>query len=352
MFEQYVEKPAKWLEADGAEAAVVISSRVRLARNIADHQYPDRADSDVHSRVKEFVQEALDSSGLLDKGALYESETVSELDRSFLIERHLISPEFMRTRTNRAIYISTDGAVSIMINEEDHLRIQSFRSGLEIRTAMENAEKIDNKLGEKLEYDYSNDYGFLTSCPTNVGTGLRASVLIHLPGLVLTNEIDAVISQITKLGLAVRGFYGEGTDVLGNLFQISNQTTLGRSEEDIIGSLEEVSRQLIGHEENARTTLIRDAGEEIKDKIWRAYGILKHARVLSSEEAMNLLSAVRLGVAMGILDMLPLKLVNEIMLLIQPAHLQKLLNEELSPSERDNRRAELVRHKFADRTLE
>ncbi|MCK4656771.1 MAG: ATP--guanido phosphotransferase, partial [candidate division Zixibacteria bacterium] len=249
MFEQYVEKPARWLEADGAEAAVVVSSRVRLARNIAGHQYPDRADSDVHCRVKEFIQEALNSSGLLDEGTLYESETVSELDRSFLIERHLVSPEFMRAKTNRAIYISKDESVSIMINEEDHLRIQSFRSGLEIKSAMENAEKIDSELGEKLEYDYTNDFGFLTSCPTNIGTGLRASALIHLPGLVLTNEIDAVISQITKLGIAVRGFYGEGTDVLGNLFQISNQTTLGRNEEDIIGSLEEVSRQLIGHED-------------------------------------------------------------------------------------------------------
>jgi len=349
MFEQFVEKPARWLEADGNEAAVVISSRVRLARNIANLQYPGRATPDVHSRVKDFIQTALDSGGLLNTGTLYDSQAVNELDRSFLIERHLISPEFMREKADRAIYISADESVSIMINEEDHLRIQSFQSGLEIKAAMENAEKFDSEIGGKLDYDYSNDYGFLTSCPTNVGTGLRTSVLIHLPGLVLTNEIDAVISQITKLGLAVRGFYGEGTDVLGNLFQISNQTTLGRKEEDIIGSLEEVSRQLIGHEENARTTLIRDAGEEIKDKIWRAYGILKHARVLTSEEAMNLLSAVRLGVAMGILDMLPMRLVNEIMLLIQPAHLQKLLNKQLSPSDRDGKRAELVRSRFAHR---
>lgn len=349
MFEHLMEKPARWLEADGSEAAIVISSRVRLARNIAGLQFPGLASPDVHAQVKEFIQTALKNEGLLHDGTLYDSESISDLDRGFLIERHLISPEFMRIRNNRAIFISSDESVSIMINEEDHLRIQSFRSGLDIKSAMENAERIDNEIGKKLDYDYTSDYGFLTSCPTNVGTGLRASVLIHLPGLVLTNEIDQVIGEITKVGLAVRGFYGEGSDVLGNLFQISNQTTLGRTEEDITSSLEEVTMQLIGHEENARKTLIRDASEEIKDKIWRAYGILKYARVLSSEEAMNLLSAVRLGVAMGILDMLPMRLVNEIMLQVQPAHLQKLLDEQLSPSERDGKRASLIRSKFADR---
>jgi protein arginine kinase len=349
MFEQLVQKPARWLEADGTEAAVVMSSRIRLARNIAELQYPGRAEQDVHSKVKDFVRMALTSGGLLNSGTLYDSESVSELDRSFLIERHLISPEFMLVRANRALYVSADESISIMINEEDHIRIQSFRSGLEIRSAMQRAELVDNEIGKMLDYDFTNDYGFLTSCPTNVGTGLRSSVLIHLPGLVLTNEVDDVISQITKVGLAVRGFYGEGSEVLGNLFQISNQTTLGRTEDDIIGSLEKVTRQLIGHEENARRTLFRDASDEIKDKIWRAYGILKHARVLTSEEAMNLLSAVRLGVSMGILDMLPMRLVNEIMLLIQPAHLQKLLREQLPASERDSKRAELVRSKLADR---
>lgn len=349
MFESLVRRPARWLEADGAEAAIVLSSRTRLARNVANLHYPGKASSEMQARVKDFVRLALGNRGLLQTGTLFDSEPVSDIDRDFLIERHLISPEFMRDRQNRALFIQNDESVSIMINEEDHLRIQAFQSGLEIRSAMEKAEKVDSELGATLDYDYSKDYGFLTSCPTNVGTGLRASVLIHLPGLVLTNEIDGVITQISKVGLAVRGFYGEGTDVLGNLFQISNQTTLGRQEEDIISSLEDVTRQLISHEENARMTLIRDAGDEIKDKIWRAYGILKHARVLSSEEAMNLLSAVRLGVAMGILDMLPMRLVNEIMLLIQPAHLQKLLGEELGASDRDGRRADLVRERLMGR---
>jgi protein arginine kinase len=322
---------------------------VRLARNISGLRYPGRATPDSQSEVKDFIGMALHDRGLADEGAVYESENMCRLDRDFLIERHLISPEFLMETHARAVYISSDEAISIMINEEDHVRIQSFQSGLEVRMAMANAGRVDNELNQKLDYDYSSSYGYLTSCPTNVGTGLRASVLIHLPGLVLTNEIDAVISQITKVGLAVRGFYGEGSEVLGNLFQISNQTTLGRTEEDILGLIEDVTRQLIGHEENARRTLIRDAGEEIKDKIWRAYGILKYARVLTSEEAMNLLSAVRLGVAMGILDMIPMRLINEIMLLIQPAHLQKHLNKELSPSDRDSKRAALVRMRLAER---
>jgi protein arginine kinase len=235
-----------------------------------------------------------------------------------------------------------------MVNEEDHLRIQALASGLEIQKAMRIAENLDAKLGETLSYDYNNDYGFLTACPTNCGTGMRASVLIHLPGLVLTREIDKIISQITKLGLTVRGFYGEGTDVLGNLFQISNQTTLGRTEQDIVDSIQQICRQMIEHEENARQILVRDAPDEIKDKIWRAYGILKHARVLTSEETMNLLSAVRLGMALGVLDMIPLTLMNEILVLAQPAHIQKSSMEKLDSSERDAKRAELIRSKLAD----
>lgn len=232
MFEDLVQKPAKWLEADGEESSIVVSSRVRIARNIANLEYPGRASSDIRSRAKDFIQMALQEKGFFEIGKLYDSQNIPDLDRHFLIERHLISPEFMSDRDNRAFYIRNDESASVMINEEDHLRIQTFQSGLETVQAARLAELIDGQLGERLEYDYNKDYGFLTSCPTNVGTGLRASVLIHLPGLVLTNEIDAVISQITKVGLAVRGFYGEGTDVLGNLFQISNQTTLGRKEED------------------------------------------------------------------------------------------------------------------------
>jgi protein arginine kinase len=347
MFEGLIGHTASWLKADGRDAAIVVSSRVRLARNIQNMLYPNKSSADESDKVREYIRKALEKKGLLDNGQFFHSEDIDELDRKFLIERHMISPEFLTNRISRGLYITDEEDISIMINEEDHLRIQALVSGMEIKNAMEIAEEVDARLGQILSYDYDGDYGFLTSCPTNCGTGMRASVLIHLPGLVLLREIDKIIENITKLGLTVRGFYGEGTEVLGNLFQISNQTTLGRTEQDITDSLEQVTHQLIEHEENARRILIRDAPDEIKDKIWRAYGILKHARVLTSEETMNLLSAVRLGMALGVLDMIPLTFLNEILILAQPAHIQRLFGEDLSPSERDAKRAELIRGKVS-----
>jgi protein arginine kinase len=246
------------------------------------------------------------------------------------------------------IYISPDEEKAIMVNEEDHLRIQTLCSGLALREALASAMAVDNELGETLEFDYDTDFGFLTSCPTNVGTGMRASILIHLAGLVLTKEIDAVIDHINKLGLVVRGFYGEGTDVWGNLFQVSNQTTLGRSENDIAESLEKVTRQIIEFENKARERLVAEARDEISDKVWRAYGILKHARVLTSEETMNLLSAIRLGVALEIFDRMSIRMVNELLLLSQPAHMQKYFGEPLEAAQRDAARASLVRERLAE----
>jgi protein arginine kinase len=348
MFDDFINKTPSWLQADGSDPAVVVSSRVRLARNIQNMLYPGRGSDEEIEGVREFVHSALKKDSMLEKGNFVQAEEMTELDRRLLIERHLISPEFLATRSSRAIYITDKEDTSIMVNEEDHLRIQALTSGLNIQTAMDIADEIDEKLGETLAYDYDNDYGFLTSCPTNCGTGMRASVLIHLPGLVLTHEIDKIIEKIAKLGLAVRGYYGEGTEVLGNLFQISNQTTLGRKEQDIIDSLEQITRQLIEHEENARRILVRDAPDEIKDKIWRAYGILKYARVLTSEETMNLLSAVRLGMALGVLDMIPLTLLNEILVQAQPAHIQKLAGKNVSASERDAKRAELIRTRLSE----
>ena len=348
MFEGMTEKTASWLKADGNDSAIVVSSRVRLARNIQNMMYPARSSPEESDNVREFVRTALEKASILNVGEFYKSEEISSLDRKFLIERHLISPEFFTDRLSRALYITDSEDTSVMVNEEDHLRIQALASGMDIQKAMSIAESIDHRLGDTLAYDYDSDYGFLTSCPTNCGTGMRASILIHLPGLVLTREIDKVIEQITKLGLAVRGFYGEGTEVLGNLFQISNQTTLGRTENDILESIQQITRQMIEHEENARKVLVRDAPDEIKDKIWRAYGILKHARVLTSEETMNLLSAVRLGMALGVLDMIPLTLLNEILVLAQPAHILKKYGTDLSSSERDAKRAELIRGKLAE----
>ena len=233
-----------------------------------------------------------------------------------------------------------------MINEEDHLRIQALSNGLNAEGSLEVADMYENELGNFLEYDYDADFGFLTACPTNVGTGLRASVLIHMPGLVITKDIDRIITKISKMGVVVRGFYGEGTDVLGNLFQISNQRTLGVSEKETLDLVTNVTRSIVENEAKARERLMDEASDQIEDKIWRAYGILKYARVLTSEEVMNLLSAVRLGIAIGIIDFIEIPLINEILLLSQPAHLQKYYSEEMSADRRDFVRAEMVREKL------
>ncbi len=348
MFDDMTDNLSSWLTGEGTDSMIVLSSRVRLARNIKGQTFPTHADEESRLQVVSFVESAIRSSRELQSGSFHRSASIDDLDRSFLIERHLISPEFMRPESESAIFISPDERVAIMVNEEDHLRIQTMSPGLSLTTALNQAMRIDDDLARTLEFDFDTDFGYLTSCPTNVGTGLRASVLIHLAGLVLTKEIDSVIDHITKLGLVVRGFYGEGSDVWGNLFQISNQTTLGRSESDITEALHKMTRQIIEFENQSREQLVTQAGNEIADKIWRAFGILKHARVLTSEEVMNLLSAIRLGVALEIIENVTLETINRMLILSQPAHLQKYVGEALEPADRDIARANMVREMLAD----
>jgi len=347
MFEEMAKKPVGWLQGDGDEASVVLSTRIRLARNIAGFAFPNSADTETREKLLEYFESAHKKSDFLRKGEFYRADGIDRTNSSFLVERHLISPTMLDRLEGAGVYIAPSEKVSIMVNEEDHLRIQAITAGLEMDRTMELAAQFDNEVGRLLEYDYDSDFGFLTACPTNVGTGLRASVLIHLPGLVLTRDIEKVIQKISKMGLAVRGFYGEGTDVLGNLFQISNQTTLGQSETDILEAIERVTRIIISDEAAARTRLKDEAYDHICDKIWRAYGILKYARVLSSEEIMNLLSAVRLGLAMNIIKSLSIQTINEILLLSQPAHLMKFYDEDMDADRRDIVRAEMVREKLA-----
>jgi protein arginine kinase len=347
MFEQMAKAPAGWLSGDGDESFVVLSTRVRLARNIAGIRFPSTADPKTREKVLEYFDSAVRQSDFLQRGQFYRTEGIDRTTGSFLVERHLISPAMMERLEGAGVYISGTEQVSIMVNEEDHLRIQAITPGLEMDRTMELASQFDNEIGRLVEYDYDSDFGFLTACPTNVGTGLRASVLIHLPGLVLTREIESVIQKVAKMSVAVRGFYGEGTDVLGNLFQLSNQMTLGQSEADILESIERVTRIIISDEAEARARLKEEAYDHICDKIWRAYGILKYARVLSSEEVMNLLSAVRLGLAMEIITDVSIATVNDILLLSQPAHLMKYFNEEMDTDRRDIVRADMVRQKLA-----
>lgn len=346
MFEEMAKSPAAWLSGKGKDALVVLSTRVRFARNVAGCKYPPAADLETKKRIVGYFDSTVTRSKMLGMGKYYNAGDISNWDRDFLIERHLISPLFLNGELSKSLYLGPDEKVSIMVNEEDHLRIQALSAGLDPKGAFDLASSYDVEIGRYLEYDYDQDFGYLTACPTNAGTGMRASVLIHLPGLVLTKEIDNVIKYITRSGLIVRGFYGEGTDVLGNLFQISNQNTLGIAEEEILGQINRIAREIIEKEALARQRLIDEAADMIEDKIWRAYGILKNARVLTSDEVMNLLSAVRLGHAMKIIDFLDITLINEILLLSQPAHLQKYYGSEMDSNRRDFVRAQMVREKL------
>jgi len=343
MFEQMAKNPAAWLSGKGNESLVVLSTRVRLARNIAGCLYPGSANTETKQRVVSYFDSVRERSKTMNEGLYFKAPEFTELDKNFLIERHLISPAFLNGDLSKALYIDTSERVSIMVNEEDHLRIQGLAPGLDPRGAYKLAGKFDKEISKHLEYDFDDDFGFLTACPTNAGTGMRVSVLIHLPGLVLTREIEKVISRITRTGLVVRGFYGEGSDVLGNLFQVSNQNTLGVSEDEIIELIDRVTKEINEHEAAARKRLMDEAADMMEDKIWRALGILQNARMLTADEAMNLLSAVRLGHAMKIINFLDVTLINQILLLSQPAHLQKYYGSEMDPNKRDFVRAQLVR---------
>ncbi len=336
-------QPAPWLSGEGPDSFVVLSSRIRLARNISDFPFPPAADSDSREKVLNFISPAFSKIPLLENGNFFQTSEIDGLSQKFLMERHLISPEFVRGGSGRGLYIEQEEKISIMLNEEDHIRLQVISSGMSLSECWDIADKVDNEMSELVEFDFNDKFGYLTSCPTNVGTGLRASILIHLPGLVLTRKIDDIIGSISRVGLVVRGFYGEGTDVLGNLFQISNQTTLGRTEDEIIDSLVKVSRTIIESEQNAQEELMTDAPEQIEDKVWRSYGILTHARVLTSNEVMNLLSALRLGLSLGLIDKFSNRELNELLIVTQPAHLQKYIGKEMDNNERDMIRADLVR---------
>lgn len=333
----------EWLRGSGPDAEIVISSRVRLARNVSDIPFPAKADVKEKAALLNLIDKVIDNSKFLTEALFLRLNQLDELDRQFLVERHLISREHAQGEVGSAVIIGKRELLNIMVNEEDHLRLQVLHSGFQLQESWSLINELDNDLEKKLNFAFSPHLGYLTSCPTNVGTGLRASVMLHLPALVLTKQINQVLQAILKLGLAVRGLYGEGTEASGNLFQISNQVTLGKSEEDIISSLEKVIKQIIGHERNARKLLIKNNIKQVEDRVGRAYGVLKNARVISSKEAIELLSTLRMGVDLGILPQVNRQTINELFLLTQPAHLQKSAGEKLSPENRDIKRSNLIR---------
>jgi protein arginine kinase len=273
-------------------------------------------------------------------------DNLSTLDKQILVERHLISREHAAKSSGSGLVLNHDETLCVMINEEDHMRMQALRPGLQIRQAWQAIDRVDSELEKKLDYAFNSDLGYLTACPTNIGTGIRVSAMLHLPGLVLAEQINPIIQSVNKLGLAVRGLYGEGTEALGNVFQVSNQMTLGESESAIVERLEKVLSQIIEHEENARATLLEKKPKMVFNHIGRAYGILANAHSISSKETMNLLSLMRLGVDVNLFPGVDRSLVDELFILTQPAHLQKQHSEKLSAEERDLLRADMVRERL------
>jgi protein arginine kinase len=344
--ESMAKSAAVWLDGSGPDSETVLSTRVRLARNVASTPFIARAREDQLSVVMKRVTAAAEKTGELAGHSILRMADLSDLDRSFLVERHLISPDFSNKSPNRGILVGRDETASVVINEEDHLRLQILCSGSQIGEAWDRANGLDSELERNLEYVFSPELGYLTSCPTNVGTGLRASVLVHLPALVLTKQIRKVIQGVAQVGLAVRGFYGEGSEVVGNFFQISNQITLGQSERETLAGLERVLQQVLGYEERARDVLRKDAELQVEDKVWRAYGTLANCRVISSQEMVNLTSAVRLGVALGYKGLPGLGVLNELLVLTGPAHVQMSAGREMEPTERNVARAKFVRKRL------
>ena len=338
-----IKQPSEWLRGVGPVSDIVISSRIRLARNLEKLSFTTRATKASQSEVLRITREGVSRSASLRQSLILEMAQLDEVDRQFLVERHLVSREHIVHADHKAVAIGQGEVASIMINEEDHLRIQAMQSGMNLRDAWSFIDTLDDELSETIPFAYSTDWGYLTCCPTNTGTGMRASVMAHLPSLVITKQINKVLHTITKLGLTARGLYGEGTEAAGNFFQISNQVSLGRSEEELIENIERILKEVIHQEQTARETLMTNNRTQLEDRIWRAYGLLRHAKTMNSGEALDLLSAVRLGVDLGLMNGLDRTVVNELFLFSQPAHLQKLEGKTLSAKERDTKRAQLIR---------
>jgi protein arginine kinase len=342
----------EWMAADGPHADIVLSTRVRLARNLQDFPFGLRSGDGERDAVLEMVRDAADRSPLLGEGTALAMSALHPNARRLLLERHLVSKELVGEEgveppRSASLLLAPGESLGVMVNEEDHLRLQSLISGFRLHEAWFKVDRLDEELSGRLRYAFHQEFGFLTSCPTNVGTGLRASVLVHLPGLVLTQEIGRVLQGLNQVGLTFRGLYGEGSEVVGNFFQISNQTTLGKSEEELIDHLQKIVHQVVQYEQQARSILLRDATTVIEDKVWRAYGLLRYAHTISFEEVMNLLSGVRLGVGLKLLPGLSVYTLNQIMIFTQSAHLEQTAGKNLQKQEADSYRAAYIRRVLA-----
>lgn len=345
-FTTLLRHPADWMIGRGDDQGAVITSRIRLARNLKGHAFPGWAKKEQRAEVFSILKPAVEQLAPMKDAFSRELSDLASLEKHVLVERHLISREHAARSDGSGAVIERRQSFSIMLNEEDHLRMQSIRPGLRLTEAYEALSALDSELEKSVEYAFDPRLGYLTTCPTNLGTGLRASAMLHLPALVLGDQIGQVLQAVNKIGLAVRGLYGEGTESLGNLYQISNQSTLGESEETIISRLERVISQVAGHEINARAKLLEDDPEMVADKIGRAYGVLRHAHLIDSKEALNHLSLLRLGGNLGFFPDGTVNLCDALLMDIQQAHLQLHAGMKLSPEHRDSIRAEILRSRL------
>ncbi|MGV3532613.1 MAG: protein arginine kinase [Chthoniobacteraceae bacterium] len=346
--ENLLSSSGEWLRGEGPHHQIVVSSRVRLARNLRNFSFPGWAKKSERLQILEAIKSKVEELPEMQEAFSVPSQDLTALEKQVLVERHLISREHAAKGVGSAVIMNKKQTLSIMINEEDHLRMQSLRSGLQLKSVFKLIDKVDSELEQKLDFAFHKELCFLTACPTNVGTGMRASAMVHLPALVLSEQINQVIQAVNKIGLAVRGLYGEGTEALGNLFQVSNQTTLGEKEEEIIERLNKVILNIIQHEQNARQTLIEKKPTTLLDHIGRGYGILRYAHSMNSKEALNLLSFMKLGIDLGFFPgdwQVP---IDELFMETQPAHLQKGSQQKLAAEERDALRAQIVREKLRD----
>ena len=333
---------SKWYLGVGEQSDIVVSTRVRLARNIADYPFPAKLNTKSRTELNNLIKEAVEKDNPFNLRFI-EMKTLARFEAASMAERHIISPEFASDADGRALMLSPEEDISIMLNEEDHIRVQVMKSGFALDEAYEIADRIDDSLNEKFDFAFDSRIGYLTQCPTNLGTGMRASVMLHLPALTMSGQIHRLINTVSKLGLTFRGAFGEGTSATGDMYQLSNQITLGISEEYAIKNLKAITLQLCAQERAAREELLQDADTE--DRIFRAYGILKWARLLSTKELMENLSLVRFGSVAGKINV-PIETVNELMISMQPATINVMAGKRLEERERDMIRAKSVREKL------
>ncbi|MCM3666883.1 protein arginine kinase [Mesobacillus subterraneus] len=339
---------SSWMSDDGPDSDIVLSSRIRFARNLDEYNFPTLFTNGEAEAVIGTIMERVSNTPIQNVGQLemIKMDDIPPLQKRVLVEKHIISPNLAENSIHGACLLSENEEISIMINEEDHIRIQCLFPGFQLSEALKAANEIDDWLEEHVNYAFDEKFGYLTSCPTNVGTGLRASVMMHLPGLVLTQQMNRIVPAINQLGLVVRGIYGEGSEALGNIFQISNQITLGKSEEDIVEDLKSVVSQIISQERSAREALAKTSNIQLEDRVFRSYGTLANSRIIETKEAARCLSDLRLGIDMGYIKNISKSILNELMILTQPGFLQQYAGGPLRPDERDIRRAALIRERL------